>query len=72
MKKAILSVVAFEMQCPHCQEEVEHPYTGSLMWLMLDGDIDTGIRAGQHVECSNCGEMLELPKTVVGNKLPIK
>lgn len=70
MRTANLSVIAFEMQCPHCLEAVEHPYTGSLMWLIFDGDIPTGISAGQQIECSVCGEMFKLPKAVTGNKLP--
>lgn len=70
MKTAKLTVVAFETQCPHCLEVAEYPYTGSLMWLMRDGDIPTGIAAGQKIECDFCGEMFKLPKSVQGNKLP--
>lgn len=70
MKTATLSVLAFEVQCPHCNEPVEFSYTGSFMWLICDGDIPTGVKAGQEVECSGCGQVFRLPKTVTDNKLP--
>lgn len=72
MKTATLSVIAFEVQCPHCKEGVEHYYTGSLMWLLFDGDVPTGIKAGQEIECSECGEPFKLPKSVAKSELPVK
>jgi len=70
MKVAKLSVISFETQCPYCNEGTEYPYTGSLTWLIFDGDVPTGISAGQKVECSYCGEIFKLPKVVSDNKLP--
>lgn len=70
MKTAKLSVMAFEVQCPHCKESVASSYWGSLMWTLFDGDINVGIVAGQQVECSECGEIFKLPKVVSENKLP--
>ena len=70
MKTAKLSVISFEAQCPYCKEGVEYPYTGSLTWLIFDGDIPTGITAGQKVECSECGEVFKLPSAIIDNKLP--
>ena len=70
MKTAKLTVIAFEVVCPYCNEEVEHYYTGSLMWLIRDGDIPVGVIAGQKVTCSYCGEDFKLPNSVQDNKLP--
>lgn len=70
MKTAKLTVMAFDVQCPHCKESVASSYWGSLMWTLFDGNIDVGIAAGQQVECDECGEVFKLPKSVQGNKLP--
>lgn len=70
MKKAILSVLAFEVQCPHCKDAITHNYTDSYMWLLRDGDVPVGIVAGQTIECPSCGGTSELPK-VISDKLPV-
>jgi hypothetical protein len=57
MKIAKVSIVTIDVQCPHCQEGIEHPESGSLNWEVI------AVRETIY-RCQECDKYCKLPKTV--------
>lgn len=60
MKKARLSIMAFGVECPYCEESVEEPKMDSQMWVLGD------VKPGDVITCA-CGRELEIPLVVRDN-----
>jgi uncharacterized C2H2 Zn-finger protein len=59
MKSAKLSVAAYYVQCPHCDEVLESRSDGSQMI-----SLSSGYQAGERVECPSCGRMFRIPQAL--------
>ena len=56
-KKALVRVMAVDVECPVCHECVAHPETGSLMWEVFT----SALTRGHKITCDNCATELEIP-----------
>jgi len=64
-KKARLSVLAFEVQCPYCGQPVTEREYGSYRW-------EQGLKetaAGTEHQCDSCLKVFVLPKRVLENQV---
>jgi uncharacterized C2H2 Zn-finger protein len=59
MKAAKLSVAAYYVQCPHCEELLESRSDGSQMISLA-----SGYQAGETVECPSCGRKFRIPQAI--------